>query len=131
MLVTSSVLAWSDAQATETTVITLFCDGTMTMADARPEPVNKIGFVVNLADQTVTFSGYIARITDIDAAQISFSGEKKLSNGNIQTGTVIVTGHIDRVANVVSATTKTSAAAFTYDLLCKPVSSLFGSGPGQ
>jgi riboflavin synthase alpha subunit len=101
------------------------------MADAQPEPVNKIGFVVNLADHTVTFSGYVARIDDIDAAHISFSGEKRLSNGSVRTGTVIVTGHIDRVANVVSATTKTTAAAFTYDLLCKPVSSLFGSGPGR
>jgi hypothetical protein len=84
-----------------------------------------MGFVVNLADQTVTFGGYVAKIDRVDDASISFHGEQALSIGNRQAGTIIVTGHIDRVTNAVLATTKTSAVAFTYDLLCKPVSRLF------
>jgi hypothetical protein len=124
MLTLSISLAWPDAQAAETPVLSLLCNGTMTMTDAQPEPVDKIGFVVNLADHTVTFGGYVAKIESVDNADISFRGEKQLTVGNVQTGAIIVTGHIHRVTNAVSATTKTSAAAFTYDLLCKPVSSL-------
>jgi hypothetical protein len=125
MLTTSILLAWPDAQAAETLVLSLLCDGTMTMTDAQPEPVNKMGLVVNLADRTVTFRGYVAQIESVDDADISFRGEKQLTIGNVQTGAIIVTGHIHRVTNAVSATTRTSATAFTYDLLCKPVSSLF------
>ena len=95
------------------------------MTGAQPEPINKMGFVVNLADHTVTFGGYVARIERIDDASISFRGEKAVSIGNVQAGTVVVMGHIDPVSNTVSVTTKTAAAAFSYDLHCKPVSRLF------
>jgi hypothetical protein len=122
---TTSIVLMSNVQATETMVHSLLCDGTMTMTDAQPEPINKMGFVVNLADHTVTFGGYVAKIDRVDDAYISFRGEQELSIGNVQTGAIIVMGHIDRVTNAVSATTKTSAIAFTYDLLCKPVSRLF------
>ncbi len=124
-LTTLIMLAWPNAQATETTVHSLLCDGTMTMTDAQPEPISRMGFVVNLADRTVTFGGYVAKIERVDDASISFRGEKTLAIRNVQAGAVIVTGHIDRVTNAVSATTKTAAVAFTYDLLCKPVSRLF------
>jgi hypothetical protein len=119
------IVLMPNVQATETMVHSLLCDGTMTMTDAQPEPINKMGFVVNLADHTVTFGGYVAKIDRVDDAYISFRGEQELSIGNVQTGAIIVMGHINRVTNAVSATTKTSAIAFTYDLLCKPVSRLF------
>jgi hypothetical protein len=122
---TTSIVLMPNVQATETMVHSLLCDGTMTMTDAQPEPINKMGFVVNLADHTVTFGGYVAKIDRVDDAYISFRGEQELSIGNVQTGAIIVMGHINRVTNAVSATTKTSAIAFTYDLLCKPVSRLF------
>jgi hypothetical protein len=122
-LTTLIMLAWSHAQAAETTVQSLLCDGTMT--DAQPEPINKMGFVVNFADRTVTFGGYVAEIDGVDDTYISFRGERELSIASVPNGNVVVTGHIDRGTNAVSATTKTSAAAFTYDLRCKPVSRLF------
>ncbi len=124
-LTTLIMLAWPHAQAAETTVQSLLCDGTMTMTDAQPEPINKMGFVVNFADHTVTFGGYVAEIDGVDDTYISFRGEKELSIASVPNGNVVVTGHIDRGTNAVSATTKTSVAAFTYDLRCKPVSRLF------
>jgi hypothetical protein len=69
------------AQAAETTVITLTCDGKKTDAkasDAKPEPVEKLGLVVNLGERTVSgFAGIVARIAKVDAAQISFGSTVK------------------------------------------------------
>jgi hypothetical protein len=119
----SLLLAWHNAQADEPPVITLSCDGTITMGDAKPEPINKMGFVVNLADHTVTFGGYVAKIDSVDAADIAFSGQGKLSIRQ-QTGTILVTGNINRVTGAVSAKTATALVTFTYDLLCKLVTGL-------
>ena len=122
---TTTITLMPDAKAAETVVQSLLCDGTMTMTDARPEPINKMGFVVNLADHTVTFGGYVAKIDKVDGASIFFSGEQELSIGKMHAGAIVVMGHIDRATHAVSATTKTSAVAFTYDLHCKPVGRLF------
>jgi hypothetical protein len=124
------VLTWHCAQATETTVITLSCDGTIreTSANATQEPINKMGLVVNLAEHTVSFAGYVAQIDKVDAANISFTEEEnnKLQLAGRGSGTgVAVTGDIDRVTGAVLITQFSTVSTFTYDLLCKPATRLF------
>jgi hypothetical protein len=120
------------AQAAETTVITLTCDGKKTDAkasEAKPEPVEKIGLVVNLGERTVSgFAGIVARIAKVDAAHISFGSTVKrslLSFRSEPAASVTVMGDIDRVTGAVSATIMTTATASSYDLICKPTSRLF------
>ena len=125
------LLARSNAQAAETTVITLSCDGTITDArarDAKPEPVNKMGLILNLVEQTVSgFAGIVANIDKVDGADILFSGEGNLlaPAGRGSKGSITVIGDIDRVTGAVSARTLTTATTYSYDLLCKPANRLF------
>jgi len=129
------MLAGHYAQATEATVITLSCDGTSQLMGAStntPEPANKVGLVVNLADNTVTGFGVVACIDRTDAASISFSGEGPLSLHGARFGTISLTGEMDRVTGAVSVLTGTSSlrdnkvmSSYTYDLVCKVTNRLF------
>jgi hypothetical protein len=63
-------------------VITLSCDGTLTRtygaskpADL-PEPLQKIGAVVNLNEQTVFFLGYVVPIESVDEVSINFGARQ-------------------------------------------------------
>jgi hypothetical protein len=67
------------AQADEPKVITLSCNGTLTpkygTRSADPKPLQKVGVVVNLDEQSVSFEGFVTHINDVDAANINFSGK--------------------------------------------------------
>jgi hypothetical protein len=63
-------------------VITLSCDGTLTRtygaskpADL-PEPLQNIGAVVNLNEQTVFFLGYVVPIESVDEVSINFGARQ-------------------------------------------------------
>jgi hypothetical protein len=63
-----------NALPAEPTVITLSCDGQMLAGvNAKPETVSKIGVVVNLAEQTVSFLGHVVTIDEVDTTRIHFS----------------------------------------------------------
>ena len=72
------------AAETETVVITLSCEGKLTTHDStsgrdhEPEPITKMGLLVNLRERTViglTVSTFLtARIDNIDAARMDSSG---------------------------------------------------------
>lgn len=128
LIVASSV----NAQTAAPTIITLSCDGKVVDArasDPKPEPISKMGLVVNLPDQSVAgFGGIVAHIDRTDAAGISFSGTGPLgvpSAKGGQVGTITVMGELDRVTGAVSATTLTTATTFSWELLCKPTKRLF------
>lgn len=124
-------IAWHAAQGAETTVVTLSCDGTITNArasEAKPEPINKMGLVVNLVERTVSgFADIVAHVDKIDTDDISFSSTGNLvapgRRGSI--GSITVMGEIDGVTGAVSAKTFTTTTVSTYDLLCKPANRLF------
>ena len=68
-----TVICLSLAQAEETTVITLSCDGTTKVyvkSDESINPVTKMGVVVNLTERTVLFDGRVAHIDHVDAGTI-------------------------------------------------------------
>ena len=100
------------ALGAEPSVITLSCDGRLTntrVANAKPQPINRMNMVVNFADKTVSFSGHSAGIDKADVAHISFSGENNA-----------VHGEIDRVTGATWATAASASTTLAYKLLCKP-----------
>ena len=102
--------------ASEPTVITLSCEGTVKTNvgnnEGQRKVINKVGVVVDLAEQTVSFAGYAAHIENVDAAIVFFGG-----------GEDHATGEIDRASGVMSATTVKDNLATSYELFCKPVTS--------
>jgi hypothetical protein len=123
------VLLLMPAPATAQTlsVIYLSCDGTMQRdtADTR-EQVTQLGLVINYAEHTVVGFGIAARIDQVDASSIEFSGEGPIVDGGSKIGTVFAEGAIDRVTGIVSATTtqtsersQKTVTATTYYLVCK------------
>jgi hypothetical protein len=112
------------AQAAETTVITLSCDGTVRdnrASDGKREPINNLGLVANLAEQTVSFSSYVLHIDSVSAANISFSGKTTTQFYGHPGIKITVVGDIDRVTGAMTAVTESPIWTDTYDMLCKPV----------
>jgi hypothetical protein len=121
--------------AAEPTVTLLWCDGTLTGRIDRttPEPMEKMGVVVNLKEQTVSFLGYVARITDVDPANINFGGPQ--IGGPKHGYSISIAGNVDRVTGHMDAATTTSdptkrpydpnAVTFHYDVLCKVTNRVF------
>ena len=108
-------LAQHDAQADQRNVMNFSCDGTIT-GPGKPEPVHNIGVVVDAGAKTVSFTGYVARITEVDAAMVSFEGQDSFSR---------VSGSIDRVTGSMTAMSSSGNTGATWELLCKRASPLF------
>jgi hypothetical protein len=114
----------------EPKAITLACDGTMTTmeADSKPEPANRMGVVVNLVENTVSFGAYVVKIDAVGAANITFSGESKVQLSGVlgkPAVTVSIMGDLDRVTGHLTATQFSPAMTFNFDLICKPAGRLF------
>ena len=110
----------------QTTLLNFSCEGKTGGWGETQEPLHNIGLVVNLADKTVSFAGYVAPFKTVDAANIYFSGSSQSPYGL----TATVDGNIDRVTGAVTATISTRAgsanpAMSQWDMLCKPTSRLF------
>jgi hypothetical protein len=84
MMVLALLLLGHGVQAAETVILTLSCDGTatnmMSNSDNKPEPITKMGLLVNFPERTVTGFTYPAHFDDkwSDAVRLAFSGK----NGN-------------------------------------------------
>jgi hypothetical protein len=89
--------------------------------DGKREPINNLGLVANLAEQTVSFSNYVLHIDSVSAANISFSGKTTTQFGGHSGIKIAVVGDIDRVTGAMTATTESPIWTDTYDVLCKPV----------
>ena len=123
------------AAENEGRVITLSCDGTLTRTygankPADPEPLQKIGVVVNLDEQTVFFLGYVVPIESVDEASINF-GARQIVDYGFSIG---ITGILDRLTGRMDVTTVTSdptnpndpnTATLHYDVVCKATNSVF------
>jgi copper chaperone CopZ len=109
-----SLVIVAHAQASEPTVITLSCDGTVKTSVGNIEgprkAINKLDAVVDLAEQTVSFAGFVAQIENIDGAVVFFGS-----------GIDPAIGNIDQVTGVMSATTMKGNLATSYELFRKPV----------
>jgi hypothetical protein len=120
--------ATSYAQGASATVLYFSCEGKLTgtlISEEKPEQLHNVGLVVNLAERTVSFGGFVAPFNKVDAANIYFHGESQ------QQGiSVTVDGNIDRVTGAVEASTISTAGSkslttFYWNILCKPTTRLF------
>jgi hypothetical protein len=81
-------------------------------SDHKPEPVTKMGLVINLYGATVTGFAFPVPIVETDATHVEFKGEKDNSS---------VWGSIDRITSTVKATTTVlyPISVHSWDLICK------------
>src|SRR3974390_956140 len=100
-------LAQHDAQADQRNVMNFSCDGTIT-GPGKPEPVHNIGVVGDAGAKTVSFTGYVARITEVDAAMVSFEGQ---DSSHISS----VSGSIDRVTGSMTAMSSSGNTGATWE----------------
>jgi hypothetical protein len=109
-----SLVVVAHAQGSEPPVITLSCDGTVKnnvgINEGQRETIKKVGVVVDLAEQTVSFAGYVAHIENVDAAVVFFGS-----------GIDPAIGNIDRASGVMSAETVKGNLATSYELFCRPL----------
>jgi hypothetical protein len=120
--------------AAETSLITLVCDGytttTATDKDAKSEPntgpISRFGMVVNLAERTVSFVGYLTPIAAMDAGSGSFSGENKvLAPPGAKSETMFLSGSIDRVTGSAKVVAVGAVSMVAYELRCRLTNRLF------
>jgi hypothetical protein len=115
------------AEAAETAVLTLSCNGAVTRlsldGNDKPERVANMGLVVNLPEGTVTGFEYVAGVTIIGEVYVDFSGAS---------GGWSMYGSIDRITGSMTTYTalrnsKTGALVHEreWNLICKPVKRLF------
>jgi hypothetical protein len=70
------LLSSAHAQQQPSSVI-LSCNGTSKLtANVKLDSITNLGITVNLADRTVTFMDYVARVTLISDTLVSFSGRQ-------------------------------------------------------
>ncbi len=120
-----ALVAWPDACAADSTVITLSCDGTTTsLPSEKQDPVTKVGVVVNLAQRDISFAGYTIPITKMDTTTIGFEGDLKRVDFELALNTSVA-GHVDRVTGAFSATIFKGLSWTDWKLSCKPVTPLF------
>ncbi len=123
-----AALSFVSAQVEETPAI-FACDGTIkssstTSTRAEIEPIDNVGFVVNFVEQTVSFSGSVAHIDKLDAANIHFHSDETDQDGT----SVTIDGDVDRVTGALSAERAISAtrsgkpykAWQFWEMFCKP-----------
>jgi hypothetical protein len=115
-------------------VINLSCEGEIRATpsvvgmEIKPEPITKMGLVVNLDNHVVIFNGHTTRIDKIDDQYVSFKGREDYS-GSVWNAS----GSIDRITGFVSAmsslfnpkTNKFIMGPDMWELYCKPVRPLF------
>jgi hypothetical protein len=78
--------------------------------EGQRKAINKLDAIVDLAEQTVSFAGFVAQIENIDGPVVFFGS-----------GIDPAIGDIDRVTGLMSATTMKGNLATSYELFCKPV----------
>jgi hypothetical protein len=111
-----TVIGLASAQAEESTIITVSCDGTTKVYVKRDEsisPVTNMSVVVNLVERTVSFDGRIAHIDHVDAGTIFFGGDSLKDT----------TGYIDGKTGAMTATNMDGNKY--YELVCPAATGAF------
>jgi hypothetical protein len=121
----------ADAQQQPST-ITLSCDGTSKLtataaADLKPDPITKLGIIVNLVDRTVTLMDYITPITGITATIVSFSGRQGPVVSGVKLKPFTINGSIDRVTGYTTVEWwhENVGDNSSWELTCRPATRLF------
>ena len=118
----------------DTNPLVFACDGKVTstmLTDAKPEPANNVGVIVDPNTRTVSFNGYTVPIDTVDSTTVSFAGDTYSVYRGFKSP-MSVSGTIDRVTGAMQATTmllgvtdKKIISTENWDLLCKPKNRMF------
>ena len=88
--------------------------------------MRKLGLIVNLAEHTVSFGGYVAPIDKVDGANVAFTGTSNMPVGQYGPVSTLVSGNVDRVTGTVIATAMSKGVGpLLWELSCKPATRLF------
>ncbi len=114
------------ARGAEPMIVTLSCDGKVEdlKRHTDDEAISKLGVVVNLGEQNVSFNGYVIPIKKVDAATVYFEGKSQQQTYGVTTETD-VTGSVDRITGAMTASTMTTAVWLEWELYCKSVTRVF------
>ena len=111
--------------------ITLSCNGTskataINAADVKPDSIANLGIIFNLADRTVTFMDYVARVKLISATLVSFSGRQTPVVVGVKKS-FIIDGSIDPVTGNTSIDWMYEDIGnnTSWELTCRPATRLF------
>jgi hypothetical protein len=127
------LLIVSTACAAPKRAITLICNGALQTHDASDansaqdveKPIKNLGIIVDLAARKVMGVEVAGKITDVNAASISFKDDPESG------GRPVTSGNIDRVGGSVTAQVQVKDAQDkiidhrSYKLLCKPAKRMF------
>jgi hypothetical protein len=118
------------AEAQQT--ITLSCDGVSKLmatsaADLKPDPINRLGIIVNLLDRTVTFSDYVIPISGVTSTLISFMAQQAPVVFGLKSKPFTVDGSIDRVTGYTNINWWHEVVGnnTSWELTCRPATRLF------
>jgi hypothetical protein len=110
----------------QASTITLSCDGTSKLtataaADLKPDPVTKLGIIVNLVARTVTFMNFVLPIKQYSETLVNFSGRSK---GPLPSE---INGSIDRVTGYtdINFWYENVGNNSEWELACRPTTRLF------
>jgi hypothetical protein len=88
-------------------------------SDNKPEPITKMGLLINLTEGTVLGFSNPVRVTKSNAVSVSFEGR---NDGKSQ---FWMGGDIDRITGTVIATMTNFGISYNWELHCKPAKRMF------
>jgi hypothetical protein len=116
-------VTWANAQQT----ITLSCDGVSKLmatsaGDLKPDPINRLGIIVNFTDRTVRFSDYVIPISGVTGNVISFVARQAPLLRGLKLKPFTVEGAIDRVTGdtTISWWHEDIGSNASWGLTCRP-----------
>src|SRR5262245_15400411 len=124
MLLVALTLIWAFPVKAE--VLTLSCDGTMKADEeqAKPQTITKMGLIVNFDAGVVTgFTGITARIDEVHANSVSFSGTTIHPSGaewSVRASIDRITGSLGATVTWFNPKTGNLLIKMNYELICKP-----------
>ena len=129
---TIAALALPAGAQQQGSTITLSCDGTSKLtataaADLTPEPITKLGIIVNMADRTVSFMDFVVPVTGFTATLVSFSGRHEPVFAGLKFPSVLIDGSIDRVTGYATIGFHYAIVGnnHSWELTCRPATRLF------
>jgi hypothetical protein len=118
--------------AQQSNSITLSCNGTniltaVSAADVKPDPITKLGVIVDFATKQVHFMDYKVPITDVTPTLVSFRGRLQPEVFGTKLKPFTVDGSIDRVTGqtTIGWYYENTGNNSSWDLMCVPSTRLF------
>jgi hypothetical protein len=115
------IMLLSTSAHTQTTELTLTCNGKSTFGTKETQSINNMGLVLNLTEKTVTgFVGIVATIYKSDTTTIFFQGKETFPLETVVAGSMDrITGSVSVIINYMGDDDTPSSTA-SLELTCAP-----------